>query len=366
MYQNPYTINLLLGNPNRAGLCIVYLNFYSSKKYIRIPTSVRISPKQWDGKKVKSHVNAKELNNTIKQFRKDINDRAETATGRITKEYLMGGSGSVDSVVSFFDEYIVLMKGKLSSGRLKRYEVVKRRVIAFDKDVSFSEINLLWLQKFEAHIRPGLAANTINSNMKVVIAILNRASELGKVDKKQFELYRPPSYVDNIPVYLTEGQINAFYKVVASSGNNQIQKAGYYFLLSCYAGYRIGDLMSFKYSDRIIDRSIVLRAKKNGNIVSIPIFPKLGEILEYCKDHPLSMSEKDMRERVKEIAKMAGIKADVKVRSARHSFAMLMLDKGLNIDEVAELLGDSKDVAKRYARITNKHLHKRVMEVMGG
>jgi len=36
---------------------------------------------------------------------------------------------------------------------------------------------------------------------------------------------------------------------------------------------------------------------------------------------------------------MAGIKSDVKVHSGRHSFAMLMISKGLSIDEVAELLG---------------------------
>lgn len=367
MRQIPYTLKYALGKPNKNGLCVVYLKYHSIVSRIELSSKIRVDKRQFSALKqnapIIKHPNAELYNKILNEFKIDIDYRIASGD-KITKQYLLGNSNSNESVTDFIDSFCDKMKGRLSDGRISRYKVIKTRILEFDPGVQFNEIDLDWLQRFEVFLRPGRAGNTINTLMKTIVAVLNRAVDAEKIDKKSFAKYRPPAYTDEIPVYLTEDQINDFYKVVVSCGNEQIKRAGYYFLLSCYAGYRIGDLMSFKYSERVIGNAIVLRANKNGKIVSIPIFKKLGEILEYCKFHPLSISEQEMREWVKQIAKIAGIKFDIKVHSARHSFAMLMLDKGLTLDEVAELLGDSKDVAKRYARITNKHLHKRVMEVM--
>jgi integrase len=142
---------------------------------------------------------------------------------------------------------------------------------------------------------------------------------------------------------------------------------GYYFLLSCLAGYRIGDLMRFDYNKSVHangmhGNNLVLRAKKNGEVVSIDIYFKLEMVLEQIKDHKLQISETHFRKYLKGIISLCGIKKDVTPHSGRHSFAMMLMNKGFTIDEVAELLGDSELIAKVYARITNEQLNKKVKE----
>lgn len=144
-----------------------------------------------------------------------------------------------------------------------------------------------------------------------------------------------------------------------------LKLCGYYFLLSCFAGYRISDCLGFKYADRVQAGQIVLRAGKNKKIVSIPIHTRLGEVLAYVKDHPMQISEQHVRKYVKELVKMAGIKKHVKFHTGRHSFAMLLMKSGFSLDEVAHLLGDTLAVARVYGKIHNPTLNAKVLERLG-
>lgn len=369
MGQIPYTLKFKIKKPNKLGEVLVYIRYYSSENDLLIPTPIRVPKDLFLPGKIKSpikktHPNHEVLNRQLDEIKLSIENRLALSKGPVSLDVLMGRTASSDLIFDFIDDFKDKMQGKMAVGRLRHYTVIQKKIAAFDRNVSFQSISLDWIQRFEKHIRKSLSSNTIHSNMTIFKAILNRAEELGKLDRKQYDKYVPPPYIEDLPVYLEESEIKAFYKIIEAAAPGPIKTSGYYFILGCYTGYRISDLMSFNYDERVKGKTIVLRAKKNKNIVSIPVFPMLKEILLFCKNNALNVTEKDMRLHVKSIAKLAGIKSDVKVHSARHSFAMLMLDKGLTIDEVAELLGDSKDVAKRYARITNKHLHKRVMDVM--
>jgi site-specific recombinase XerD len=200
--------------------------------------------------------------------------------------------------------------------------------------------------------------------MKTLKTLLNRASEQGYLEKKNFEKYRIPKLVNSIPEFISESEMDALFLFSKSMKRPGHQLAVYYFLLSCYAGFRISDLKKFNYKQMVQNNTILIRAKKNGSIVSIPIYNKLNEILEEIKDKPLYLSEQKVREYVKEVAQFVGISRKIKIHTARHSFAMMMVNRGLSLDDVAELLGDSTTVAKVYARISNSRLKKEILEKM--
>lgn len=371
MGQIPYTLKFKIKKPNKLGEVLVYIRYYSSENDLLIPTPIRVPKDLFLPGKIKSpikktHPNHEVLNRQLDEIKLSIENRLANYSGEITLDFLLGKTASSARIVDFIDTLIVEKKGKLATGTLRHYVVMRNKVKAYDANATFRSINLAWMQGLEKYIREKVGSgNTVNSNMKKIKAILHNAVDLDLMDSKQFDRYSNPAYIEDLPVYLEESEIEAFFKITKAAAPGPSKRSGYYFLLGCYTGYRISDLKSFNYHEKVKENStIVLRAKKNKNIVSIPIFPRLAEILAFCKNNPLNVVEKEMRLCVKAIAKLAGIKSDVKIHSARHSFAMLMVEKGLTIDEVAELLGDSKDVAKRYARITNKHLHKRVMDVM--
>ena len=264
------------------------------------------------------------------------------------------------NVVKYFDKMIISLEGNLSHATLKQYKVIVGKI---DPSVSFSEISVKWMEAFEKDLH-GLDINTINTNMKRLKAVLSRAAKDGQLSRDQFEDYSPPAYKQKLPEYLTEKEINAFTKIVRSVNAKSKKIAGWYFLLSCYTGWRISDVKRFS-KEMIHGDSLVLRAKKNGQIVSMPVIPRLKEVLKFVSQNPFNISEQHARIFVKEIAKDAGITKKVKFHSARHSNAMLLMSNGFTIDEVAEMLGDSALITKVYARVHNESLHKKIRERLG-
>lgn len=261
-------------------------------------------------------------------------------------------------LVDYIQILTVRFKGKLSEGTLKHYTSLGNKVGL----ITLSEINVAWLEKFEQGLV--MEPNSKNSNMKRLKSILFKAAAEGFIKEEQFKRYKVPAYKQKLVDYLTEKEVAAFTKIVKAVNIHSKKVAGYYFLLSCYTGWRISDVKRFEPS-LIEEESIKIRAKKNGQIVSMPIITRLKEVLKFVVKNPLNISEQAVREYVKEIAKDAGIKKHVKYHISRHSFAMMLMANGFTIDEVAEKMGDSILIAKVYARVHNESLDKKIRERLG-
>ena len=391
MWQISYTLSFILGKANRFGLCKVYLRYKTEKHDWWLYNDViRIEKHQLRDadlrEPVKNHPLATSYNGKLNKFRLDVETRLSAAVEEPTLDYLNGKVSSSDRVTDFIEEFVAAQrkinensenvtsrgtkraKGRFSKGRLRLYEVLAGKVAAFDKKATFKNVNVDWLKRFEAFlVTTDIGGTTLSSNMAVIKAIVGHAAAAKMLLKSQYEGYIPPEYEQEIPVFLEEHEIGSFHDIVVSIKDESLKTSGYYFLLACYAGYRISDLKQFNYYDKVKADYIVLRAEKNGNIVSIPLYGILPEILEYCRDHKLKVAEETMRKHVKDICRLAGIKAykSVKVHSGRHSFAMRLTDRGVSKDDVAKLLGDSLKVAERYARIRNVPLANRVKLAMG-
>lgn len=259
-------------------------------------------------------------------------------------------------------ELIKRFKGKLGQARLIHYNTLATQIKAFN-DLKLSHVSPKAAVQVEQHLRSlGFAQNTLNTKMKIFKAIVNQAILEKLIPGDCLLGYKKPSYVQTIPDYLTQDELQQFKKVVEASGPTRYKVAGYYFLLSCLAGYRISDLKKFDYNKAVKNNLIMIRATKNANICTIPVYPALAEVLEQVKQYPFYFTIESMRKYVKELALLAGLNRKIKVHTARHTFAITLMQKGFTIDEIAELLGDSKDVAKIYARVTNVQLHNKVKE----
>jgi site-specific recombinase XerD len=202
--------------------------------------------------------------------------------------------------------------------------------------------------------------------MKIVKSILYKAAELGIIEKVKFENYKAPRYSQPIPEYLTETEITAIAELLPKLGESSMKTSGYYFLLSCFTGYRISDAKRFDYDKHVKDGTIVLRAKKNKSVVSIPVHDRLKDVLEFVKRNPLTIPEQNIRDYVRDVCKLAGITKHVKYHTSRHSWAMLLMNNGFSQEEVAETLGDSLNVARIYARISPERLNDKIMSKLNG
>jgi site-specific recombinase XerD len=362
-------IPILHHHADKDGLKKIVFQVIYNRVKIYHPTSFKVA--NFDGK-VTGHPLANKINQQLNIKRVELESKLITlaGSGRTVnaaelKEIVSGVKKESNLFSDFVEQLIDELKGKLVEGRLRHYTVVKNKIEAMRPNTNLSDINTEMLQRLERSLRNDkLDTNTINSIMRTLKAILSRAAEKNKFDPKQIERYKPPKYIQKIPDYLTEDEMVAFEEIVKATRQPAHKLAGYYFLLGCYTGYRISDLKAFDYSKRVKVDKITLRAKKNGSIVSILIYPMLQRILDFVKDHPLTLSEPKVREYVKDLANLSGLGRKIKLHTARHSFAMMLVNRGFTIDEVAELLGDSKDVAKVYARITNTVIDNKVRALL--
>ena len=144
--------------------------------------------------------------------------------------------------------------------------------------------------------------------------------------------------------------------------------------LLAYTGLRISDAALFRM-DRLNGNEVFLRAKKNGGDVFTWIPDWLAQRLtERAKQHgarPFLIGESDRletvtdlwRRRINKVFELAGKFEDAPTpHRFRHTFARILLQRGVPVADVADLLGDDENtvrqhyarwVPERQARLTN-------------
>jgi len=215
-----YSIKSLLKSyTDKNGLSKVEILIVHQRMKIYAPTKVKILPNQFESGKVINHNHKVQLNAMLQKQITDIETKLLDAfrEGEVNKEQLSilvkkeKIIKSTETISDFIADLVIQLKGKISDGRLKHYDVMSNKLDTYDPKLKFKDISLQWLNEFEAHLRStGVDINTLNSNMSILRAILNRADDAKLIDKTQFEKYRVPKYEQKLIEYLTEEEITEF------------------------------------------------------------------------------------------------------------------------------------------------------------
>lgn len=362
----------LQATANQEGLRKLAIRVIYNRMHAYASTDFKLLPDQLQGREVINHPHKSKitafLNKKIVEIEENLLDlmNFKNVNLEMLQKAVRGELASKKTFTEFIHEYELEMKGKKSDATVEVYQDIREDLENYDPYLYFSKISVSWLNLFEQHLRlKGLHHNTVHKKMKNIKGFLKQAKIRGLIKEDRYLAYKVPVYEQGIPEYLSEQEMDAFKEVCDAIKRPMMKMSGYYFLLSCYAGYRISDFKKFSYTKMVSAGKIILKAKKNKSLVSIPIHTRLSEILTYCRDNPFDISEQNMRDYVKDIAKMAGVERKIKVHTARHSFAMMLMDNGFDLEEVAELLGVSMRTASIYARISNKRLEKKVLDRLG-
>jgi len=138
-------------------------------------------------------------------------------------------------------------------------------------------------------------------------------------------------------------------------------------LLALSTGARKMEIMNLTWADVDLDKKMIyLRETKNGDIRTLPIVPKIGEILlEKFKESKTALlfpsernSEKsiEIKSPFEKALKRAGI-TNFHFHDLRHSCASYLVMNGASLNEIAEVLGHkSLNMVKRYAHLSTSHI----------
>lgn len=364
-----YSINAILHNSaDKKDLHKLQIQIIYNRSKVYIKTDFKVRADQFSNGLVVNHPNQEKINANIRKQitvaeSKLIEALRDGLTTENFKTLFKGQEVITVNVYDYMDDLIKRLDGKCTKSYCQQLRVIAEKI---DPYISFAGINVAWLQGVEKGLRDSnLDANTIHSQMKRLKSLLYYAAEEGFFDINTISKYKVPVYRQKLVDFLTESEIADFEKVLSTVKDPARIVAGYYFLLSCYAGWRISDIKTFD-EEKIIGDRIVVRVKKNKQIVSIPIHSRLKKVLVFTRLHAFNLDEQSARNYVREIASLAGIQKRISgYHTGRHTFAMLLMANDFNRDEVAELIGDTPLITKVYARIHNEVLDKKVREKLG-
>ncbi|MCD6373271.1 MAG: tyrosine-type recombinase/integrase [Thermococcus sp.] len=265
----------------------------------------------------------------------------------------------MEEVIEEFETYLDL-EGK-SPNTVRMYSYYVRRYLEWGGKLSSRSA-----LRFLAKLRKG---GYSNKSLNLVVQALRAYFRFEGYDEEAEKL-KPPKVPKSLPKALTREEVRKLLSVIPPT-----RKRDRLIVLLLYgAGLRVSELCNLKKQDIDFERSlIVVRGGKGAKdrVVPIPAF-LLNEISSYLEmrdddsEYLLVEEKREKKDRISTktvwyLLRKYGERAGVKVtpHMLRHSFATHMLENGVDIRAIQELLGHSNlSTTQIYTKVTVEHLRK--------
>lgn len=274
-------------------------------------------------------------------------------------------------------------------GSLKRYvncygalKIMVDRFYA-KEDVTFYELTSEFIDEFELYLRTEkkLSQNTLTKYMTCFKKITNTAMRNGWMKRDLFidkkNLFRK---VETTPTFLTLEELKKIEE--KEFGIRRLEHVKDFFLFCCYTGLAFVDartlcsehLVRDNNNDLWIRKSrIKITDAKETSTCNVPLLPPAQAILEKYNWSPEKVdtpclpipSNQKMNAFLKEIATLCGIKKNLTVHVARHTFATtITLANHVSLQNVSKMLGHSSTkMTQHYARVLDQNIMEDMQKV---
>ncbi|CDT07340.1 Integrase family protein [Sphingobacterium sp. PM2-P1-29] len=156
-------------------------------------------------------------------------------------------------------------------------------------------------------------------------------------------------------------------------GIDRLNEVADAFVFQCLTGFAYQDLYGLSPENIILvgpqkERWLCKHRGKTGVMEVVPMLPVLEQLIEKYKDHPVCkqrnsllpiLSNTKFNGYLKEIAGICRIPRELHTHLARHTFADLMLNLGMPLEDVGKMLGHkSVRTTQRYARVRKDRIRR--------
>lgn len=241
---------------------------------------------------------------------------------------------------------------------------------SYKNSVDIRQINTDFILALENYMtfKRMLATNTVARHMKVIKRYINVAKKKEIISKDPFLNYTIRS-AETHRESLSEKELDMLEQYRQKAEPNEILNA---FLFSCYTGLRYSDICNITKQDiHSINRKkwLIIKMHKTNIEVRIPVSTIFdGKALLLSKSIPRSRgklflldSNQKSNRTIKSILKSIGIKRNISFHSARHTFATLLIYRGVSITTVQKLLGHkSVKTTQVYSAVTDLTIEREI------
>ena len=342
---------------NAMGKSLIQIEAYYEKRKIYFSTKIYIKPSQWDKKKkcIKSHPNKEGLNNKIRDFITELEEK-ELKIWQKESEFQLNDlkkkciTPSTQSFVAFYKEEVdqAILKESTKKNHMSTLALIR----SFDENIQLGNITFEFLCGFEHFlINKGFHRNTIAKHLKHIKRYINNA-----INKDLLDIYRYPfrkfriKQIETFRNYLTPDELDNLENINLAYFHPRYQKVLDAFLFSCYTGLRYSDIIKLN-SENIFSSDnqcwLIYSTTKTEKKIKLPLSLLFGgkalPLLEKYKmnaDVIFSLPDNsNVNKLLKKICIHAGINKKISFHSARHTNATLLLYNGANLTTVQKILG---------------------------
>lgn len=298
------------------------------------------------------------------------------------KSIFLGKNKVKTTFVEFYDKYLEDIKAQVGAGKsialYHKYSAARNHFVNFlhvkygRRDLMPSELTHLIIYDFEIYLKTvvSLRSNSATKTLKFFKTVVIFAQKCGVMTHDPFlnhHFHMEP--VDR--GFLTDEEIQRIMQ--KDFEIPRLEMVRDVFIFSCFCGLAYIDVAHLTQENIItLDNRpwIIINRQKTNVQSNIPLLEIPRMILDKYKGKikenrllPV-LSNQKINAYLKEIADLCGIKKRLSYHVARHTFATMLLSKGVPIESVSKMLGHTNiKTTQIYARITNKKIEQDMMQV---
>ena len=272
--------------------------------------------------------------------------------------YKNGFEETTVTLLKYFDKHNTEYSKKVESGNvsdtsLYKYKQVRQRIAAYlqsigKNDIPMKDITPTFVEGFQNYCLSTLKNNTTNKQLKMFKKVIVQAFDDGVIMSNPFKLVLREEKLDYHPLTLAELNRIKDKKIDIE----RLDKVRDLFVLQCYSGLAYADMSTLTKED--INGDMIIKRRKKTDIMSvIPILPEARRILEKYNYELPTLSNQKYNAYLAEIKDICGISKKLHTHLGRHTFATILINKGIQLPIISKILGHSstKVTEKIYAEL---------------
>lgn len=300
------------------------------------------------------------------------------------KSIYLGKDKIKTTFLEYYDVFLEELQAQVGTVKTKatyyKYLGTKRHFENFlrykyrRKDLMPKELTHLVISDFEIYLRTvaNLKVNSSTKTLKFFKTVVKHAQRTGFIIHDPFMNHHfQTEYVDR--GFLTDEEIKCIMEKEFPTA--RLEAVRDIFIFSCFCGLAYIDVANLT-QDNIVTlngkqwiMTTRQKTKVPSNILLLDIPAMIIEKYRgRTKDGKLLpiLSNQKMNSYLKEIGDVCGIKKNLTYHLARHTFATMILSKGVPIESVSKMLGHTNiRTTQVYARITNKKIEEDMLALAG-
>lgn len=275
------------------------------------------------------------------------------------------------SLREFADEYLEFAKSIRSDSYIRSIKSSFNKLNIFCGDRDLLDLDHRLLEQFIISIysKHKFASAHYYRTLK---AAFEKARFWGYMEKNPLKNFKLPTLPKSLPIFISRNELSKIIEVTDSEMMKVI------FQTAFFTGLRLGELLNLKWTSVDLKRSIITVANsenfytKNKRERIVPISNSLNSILTnylreirdennttfvFTKCSGVKLRNDFVSKTFKKSVRKAGLNARVHFHTLRHSFASCLVQRGVSLYVIKELLGH-QDIATTqiYAHIKNENL----------